>query len=185
MGSNGVVSIRVEAQGVSITIADGSIAIEQSKMEIPAVSAAPKVESPAAANSETVPVSTVITERVPPLLKGVDDSTVRKDFEQTPDRPSSRGRNGPGRKPGALEARRDRGHKGESGGNHALGDHDSGNPSPRADPFRMRLDGTSKMKYPKKKMPAPKPNISAVRQSSLFIVSAANPALTGSRTATT
>jgi hypothetical protein len=105
MGSNNVVSIRVEALGVSITIADGSIAIEQTKTEIPAVSAAPKVESPAAATSETVPTSTVITERVPPLLKDVDDSTVRGDsgaetpaigeLEQTSDRPSSTGRNGP------------------------------------------------------------------------------------------
>jgi hypothetical protein len=36
MASSGVVSIRVEALGVSITIADGSIAIEQTKKEIPA-----------------------------------------------------------------------------------------------------------------------------------------------------
>jgi hypothetical protein len=34
MGSNGVVSIRVEALGVLITIADGSIAIEQTKTEL-------------------------------------------------------------------------------------------------------------------------------------------------------
>jgi hypothetical protein len=34
MVSNGVVSIRVEALGVSITIADGNIAIEQTKTEI-------------------------------------------------------------------------------------------------------------------------------------------------------
>jgi hypothetical protein len=79
MGDNDVVSIRVEALGVSITIADGSIAIEQTKTEIPAVGAAPKVGSPAAATNETVPASTVITERVPPLLKSVDDSTVRRD----------------------------------------------------------------------------------------------------------
>jgi hypothetical protein len=45
MGSNGVVSIRVEALGVSITIAEGSIAIEQSKAQNLAVSAAPRVES--------------------------------------------------------------------------------------------------------------------------------------------
>ena len=44
----GVVSIRVEALGVSITIADGDIAIEQTKTEIPAVS---KAEGPAAATS--------------------------------------------------------------------------------------------------------------------------------------
>ena len=36
MGNNGVVSIRVEALGVSITIVDGNIAIEQTKPEIPA-----------------------------------------------------------------------------------------------------------------------------------------------------
>jgi hypothetical protein len=38
MGSTGVVSIRVEALGVSITIVDGKIAIEQTKAEIPAAS---------------------------------------------------------------------------------------------------------------------------------------------------
>jgi hypothetical protein len=31
MGSNDVISIRVEALGISITIADGSIAIERTK----------------------------------------------------------------------------------------------------------------------------------------------------------
>src|SRR5262249_38914162 len=106
MGSNSVVSIRVQALGVSITIADGSIAIEQTKTETPAAGVVPKVEGPAAATGETVPASTVITERVPSLLKGVDGSTVLRDsgtktsvideleqfideLEQTPDRPSS------------------------------------------------------------------------------------------------
>jgi len=36
MGNNGVVSIRVEALGDSITIADGNIAIEQTKTKTPA-----------------------------------------------------------------------------------------------------------------------------------------------------
>jgi hypothetical protein len=44
MSNNDVVSIRVEALGVSITIADGSIAIEQTKTEAPAA-AVSKVES--------------------------------------------------------------------------------------------------------------------------------------------
>jgi hypothetical protein len=69
----GVVSIRVE--GVSITIVDGSIAIEQTRTEIPAVGAAPKVEGLVAATSGAVPASAVVTERVAPLPKGVDDST--------------------------------------------------------------------------------------------------------------
>jgi hypothetical protein len=43
MGSSAVVSIRVEAVGVSITIADGSIAIEQMRTEILAADAAPQV----------------------------------------------------------------------------------------------------------------------------------------------
>jgi hypothetical protein len=47
MGSKGVVSIRVEALGVSITIADGNIAIEQTKTEIPAASTVPKQENSA------------------------------------------------------------------------------------------------------------------------------------------
>jgi hypothetical protein len=42
MGNNDVVCIRVEALGVSITIADGNIAIEQTKAEKPAVTAASK-----------------------------------------------------------------------------------------------------------------------------------------------
>jgi hypothetical protein len=50
MGSNNVVSTRVEALGVSITIADGSIAIEHTKTELP--TAAPKVESPVAQPAE-------------------------------------------------------------------------------------------------------------------------------------
>jgi hypothetical protein len=51
MGNSSVVSIRVEALGVSITIADGSIAIEQTKTELPAA-AVPKVESRAVAISK-------------------------------------------------------------------------------------------------------------------------------------
>jgi hypothetical protein len=56
MGNNDVVSIRVEALGVSITIADGSIAIEQ--MKTTAVSAAP--ESVAAASRQAMPESSEI-----------------------------------------------------------------------------------------------------------------------------
>jgi hypothetical protein len=85
MGSNDVVSIRVEALGVSITIADGSIAIEQRKTEIPAVSAVPKVESPAAATSETVPVRTVTPDAETDLID---------ELEQTLAPPPSPGRNG-------------------------------------------------------------------------------------------
>jgi hypothetical protein len=86
MGSNNVVSIRVEALGVSITIVDGSIAIEQAKTEIPAVSA---------------------------VVKGVDGSTVRRDsgaetpvideLEQTSGRPSPLSRNGPTGLPGEAK----------------------------------------------------------------------------------
>jgi hypothetical protein len=95
MGSNGVVSIRVEALGVSITIAEGSIAIEQTKTELPAAS---KAEGPAASTSEAVPTSDVVTERVAPFSKGLDDSAFRG--EQTPRRPSPSARNGPPGLPG-------------------------------------------------------------------------------------
>jgi hypothetical protein len=44
-----------------------------------------------------------------------------------------------------------------------------------------RFDGTSKMKYAMKKMPAPKPNAVCDRPRSWFIVSAAKPTLTRSR----
>ena len=44
-----------------------------------------------------------------------------------------------------------------------------------------RLLGISKKKYPKKKIPAPHPNIVAVKPRSLFICSAAKPTLTRSR----
>jgi hypothetical protein len=47
MGSKGVVSIRVEALSVSITIADGNIAIEQTKTEVPAASTVPEQENSA------------------------------------------------------------------------------------------------------------------------------------------
>jgi hypothetical protein len=79
MGSNDVVSIRVKALGVSITIADGSIAIEQTRTEIPVSAAVPKVESPAAATSGAVPASAGVAERVAPFSKGVNDSGVRGD----------------------------------------------------------------------------------------------------------
>ena len=46
---------------------------------------------------------------------------------------------------------------------------------------RNRFDGTSKRKYARKKMPAPKPNADADRPRSLFIVSAAKLTLTRSR----
>ena len=55
MGNNSVVSIRVEALGVSIAfrIADGGVAVEQTKTEIPA--AVPKVKSAATASREALP----------------------------------------------------------------------------------------------------------------------------------
>jgi hypothetical protein len=59
MGSNGVVSIRVEALGVSITIADGSIAIEQTG--IPAAGITPKMES--AASRQPLRASSASTAR--------------------------------------------------------------------------------------------------------------------------
>ena len=46
---------------------------------------------------------------------------------------------------------------------------------------RNRFDGTSKRKYARKKMPAPKPKVEADRPISLFIVRAAKPTLTRSR----
>jgi hypothetical protein len=112
----GVVSIRVE--GALITIADGSITIEQTRTDQVAAAAAasttvreslaagvtPKVE--AAAPSGAVPASAVITERVIRLPEGVDgcprdsgggNSTI---FENSvsviaPHRPLPPGRNGP------------------------------------------------------------------------------------------
>jgi hypothetical protein len=89
LGSNGVVSIRVEALGVSITIADGSIAIRQTKTEI--VDTALKVEGPTAASRQALPAaqpplangafpaSDVVTEGVLPLSEDVDDSTISGD----------------------------------------------------------------------------------------------------------
>jgi hypothetical protein len=69
MGSNDVVRIRVEALSVSITIADGSIAIEQTKTEIPA-GTAPKMESPAAANPvQASPASVPTNQPLPNLPK--------------------------------------------------------------------------------------------------------------------
>jgi hypothetical protein len=51
MISSGVASIRVEALGISITIADGSIAIEQTKTELPAAPCQrQKARPPQAAN---------------------------------------------------------------------------------------------------------------------------------------
>jgi GcrA cell cycle regulator len=93
MGGNGVVSIRVEALGVSITIADSSIAIQQTRTDIPA--AVPNVKRPAGASRQAteppggsvqasltngaVPASAVVMERVPPLSECVDDSMVGED----------------------------------------------------------------------------------------------------------
>ncbi len=45
---------------------------------------------------------------------------------------------------------------------------------------RTMFDGTSNKKYPKKKIPAPKPKTADVRPRSLFIVSAAKPIFTRS-----
>jgi hypothetical protein len=103
--------------------ADGSIAIEQTKTDLPAA-AVPKVESHAVAISKAIPASGVVTQRAPPLSEDVDDSAVRggsgagnfapgrrpyrdlqeipvkaapviDEREQTPDRPSRLGSNGP------------------------------------------------------------------------------------------
>jgi hypothetical protein len=49
---------------------------------------------------------------------------------------------------------------------------------------RITLLGTSKMKYPRKKMPAPKPKMKALNPRSLFIVSAATATLVRSMKAT-
>jgi hypothetical protein len=68
MSSNGVVSIRVEALGVSITIAGGSIAIEQMKTDV-----APRVEVPAVTANGAVQASATVTERVATFPKGIDD----------------------------------------------------------------------------------------------------------------
>ena len=68
MDTNNVVSIRVEALGVSITIADGSIAIEQTKTEIPAATVS-KTDSPTAAKQslpELLPEG--IDNRAPALI---------------------------------------------------------------------------------------------------------------------
>ena len=121
MGNNGVVSIRVEALGVSITIVDGNIAMEQTKTEIPAATLS-KVESPAVAshqalsagspaspNSLTVPSPArplpAVDKRAPPTPKG--NSTVQRnldagtpvidELEQAPRRPSPQTSNGPTR----------------------------------------------------------------------------------------
>jgi hypothetical protein len=45
MGSNGLVSIRVEALGVAITVVDGKIAIEQTKTELPAAAGVSEVKN--------------------------------------------------------------------------------------------------------------------------------------------
>jgi hypothetical protein len=115
MGSSGVVSIRVEALGVSITIADGSIAIEQTKTESPAA-AVLKAEGPVATAGGTAPASAVITERVPPIPNDVGDSAVWRgsgagnsapvidELEQAPPRSSPPGSNGPAELPGDSDA---------------------------------------------------------------------------------
>jgi hypothetical protein len=86
MGSNGVVSIRVEALGVSITIADGSIAIEQTKAEIPAAAVS---NAEGATKQQSLPAH-------------IDNSTVRDSGARNSapvtdefHRPSPPGSNGP------------------------------------------------------------------------------------------
>jgi hypothetical protein len=107
MWSAAVSSLRVEALGVSITISDSSIAIEQTKTEITAAGTTTKKAKPV---PESLGSSAVITGRPPPLPKDVDDSTVRGDSatpviddEQTPDRPSPPGRHSPGGLPGDFD----------------------------------------------------------------------------------
>jgi hypothetical protein len=113
MSSSGVVSIRVEALGVSITIADGSIAIEQT----PTVNAAPKVKRAAATASERAPPldvddrasaitgppreDAVLTASpgnsgvaVSAMVRGDSGTAVIDELEQTPHRSSSPGSNG-------------------------------------------------------------------------------------------
>ena len=122
MGTNNVVSIRVEALGVSITIADGSIAIEQTKTEIPAA-AVLKAEGPVAAPSAKVPINTSVDDRAPALTGTPRDSStaipatdwgdsgwktaVIDEVEQTPYQSSPPGSNGPTDLPGDSDKGQD------------------------------------------------------------------------------
>jgi hypothetical protein len=81
MSNNDVVSIRVEALGVSITIADGSIAIEQTKKD--PVAAVLKAESGRhdlaglredSGKSQEAPAAAARQSLAEPLLKGVDNA---------------------------------------------------------------------------------------------------------------
>jgi hypothetical protein len=97
----GVVSIRVE--GISITIVDGNIAIEQTRTESAAVAVPKVVQGLAAATNGAVQTNTVFTERAAPLATGVDntgDSGARNSAPvvNAPHRPP--GRNGPTGLPG-------------------------------------------------------------------------------------
>jgi hypothetical protein len=120
MNSNGVVSIRVEALGVSITIADGSIAIEQTKTELPAAAVSKvdsgrhgltrlptksdkDLEAPAAASHQALPESPGSLEQASPISGAVPANGRRpliRELEQAPPGPSPAGRNGPARPPG-------------------------------------------------------------------------------------
>jgi hypothetical protein len=112
MGSNGVVSIRVEALGVSITIADGNIAIEQTSTTNPTagVSAAGTAR-PSSARQIPARAAQPTTEQTLPVSEEGDSasdagSASIDEVEQTPDRPSSPGRNGVTEHPGEAKPAR-------------------------------------------------------------------------------
>jgi hypothetical protein len=60
-------------------------------------------------------------------------------------------------------------------------DEDTGNPDMGTNPLGIRLLGSSKSRYPIKKIPDKKPKTSLVSPSALFISSAAKPKFTRSR----
>jgi hypothetical protein len=66
MGNNGVVSIRLKALGVSITSADGSVAIEQTSIGNPAASVTPKAERFVASSRQALPKSPEIPVQASP-----------------------------------------------------------------------------------------------------------------------
>jgi hypothetical protein len=101
MGSNGVVSIRVEALGVSITIVDGNIAIEQTSTGKPIASPA---GHPASARQISARPARPATEHAPPVPDEDVSAAAREnsdagsagidEVEQTPHQSSPAGSNG-------------------------------------------------------------------------------------------
>jgi hypothetical protein len=138
----GSVVIRVE--GALITIADGSITIEQTRTDQAAAAAAasttvreplaagvtPKVEALAAALSGAVLASAVGAERVTPLSEGVGDSAGGSggppSATDAPHRLLRPGRNGSAGVPGGVKPVSDHSGKGGSGGQQAPGKDGSG-----------------------------------------------------------